>query len=519
MNSASVTDVDHQEGTRGPGTTPTPARWSVVLAVTLLALATRVSRYPSWRLLALGGGDYDPAVMYAASASFVKGHLPYRDFVFLHPPGVLVGLAPFAWLGDTLGDANGLALARAAAILLGTLNTFLVCLLLRRLGSLPVLAGGGLYASWSVVVYTEQLPLLESFLATALLVALLLVRRPRSRAHFLAGAVLGVAVMVKVWAVLDLLLVGAFLLVRFRSRALGWFSAGAAVGGCLLGLPFLLAAPARMWQMIVVAQAGRPDDGVRLLTRAVMSGPAPFLDGRLYRAGTVAGLVLLISLCAVVIVMRLRSAPRRQWMSDEQVWWAVIALAHVALLVLAPAFYAHYAVFAAAPLALVLGSGVANLTARDGRHARWLAPAVLAVVVLLALGSTWGSWTRAQNAARIPAGERAALTRWAHSHDCVKVSIADRVLIDEVSDALDGGCSFEVDPYGVELFEASQGRPRPRVWGESAWQDLMRADGVILPADVSRWSFTDSQRAAFLAEFVHEGDVGGRGLWGRSPRG
>jgi hypothetical protein len=46
-------------------------------------------------------GNYDDGVHFAAAMGVIHDLLPYRDFVFLHPPGVLLALAPFA---DVLGE-------------------------------------------------------------------------------------------------------------------------------------------------------------------------------------------------------------------------------------------------------------------------------------------------------------------------------------------------------------------------------------------------------------------------------
>ena len=56
----------------------------------------------------LGGGlqglhGYDDSVDLVARA-LVHGALPYRDFLLLHPPGMILGLSPFAVLGVLTGD-------------------------------------------------------------------------------------------------------------------------------------------------------------------------------------------------------------------------------------------------------------------------------------------------------------------------------------------------------------------------------------------------------------------------------
>ena len=43
----------------------------------------------------------------AAAAQFAEGIMPYRDFMFLHPPGVVLLLTPFALIGRFVGTAGG----------------------------------------------------------------------------------------------------------------------------------------------------------------------------------------------------------------------------------------------------------------------------------------------------------------------------------------------------------------------------------------------------------------------------
>ena len=104
----------------------------VVAAVFTVALAARAA------IVALGGGlrgmgNYDDGVYFSASVALLHGRLPYRDFLFLQPPGILVALAPFASLAPLVGDADAFVGGPATAFLvLGALNAVLVVLVLRR---------------------------------------------------------------------------------------------------------------------------------------------------------------------------------------------------------------------------------------------------------------------------------------------------------------------------------------------------------------------------------------------------
>ena len=63
--------------------------------------------------------SYDDGVYFSASALLVRGLLPYRDFVFVHPPGIAYFLAIVSWIGNA---AHGFAAARILATLVGAAN-------------------------------------------------------------------------------------------------------------------------------------------------------------------------------------------------------------------------------------------------------------------------------------------------------------------------------------------------------------------------------------------------------------
>ena len=92
-------------------------RWIFVL-IGVVAFGIRVVPVLSGTgLYALA--SYDGSVYYTAAAGLAHGLLPYRDFLLLHPPGIAIALLPFALIGEHVGDAQGLAVARVAWMALG----------------------------------------------------------------------------------------------------------------------------------------------------------------------------------------------------------------------------------------------------------------------------------------------------------------------------------------------------------------------------------------------------------------
>jgi alpha-1,2-mannosyltransferase len=233
----------------------------VVLIFTVAFLA-RLS--PTLRGSGLYGLNfYDDGVHYAAATGFVHGRLPYRDFLLLHPPGIVLALTPFALLAHWVGDAQGFALARVSFMLLGAGNALLVARFLRPVGTFAAWFGGLFYAVFWPAVYSEHTVLLEGLANTCLLVALLLIsaagsaERPTATRVVVAGGLLGVAASIKIWGVLPVLLLFGCLLFSAGIRRALLFLVGAGVGATLVCLPFFVMAPGAMWRMVVLDQLQR----------------------------------------------------------------------------------------------------------------------------------------------------------------------------------------------------------------------------------------------------------------------
>ena len=68
-----------------------------------------------------GAVDYDEGVYIEAAWALRHGFLPWRDFVFVHPPGILLWLAPLTVGGPKLA----LLLGRLGSALAGATNVVL----------------------------------------------------------------------------------------------------------------------------------------------------------------------------------------------------------------------------------------------------------------------------------------------------------------------------------------------------------------------------------------------------------
>ena len=207
----------------------------VALALFALAFAARLT--PVLRGGGLVGlGNYDDGVHYAAAAALVAGLLPYQDFLLLHPPAILLLLSPFAALAHLVGDPHALAAARLGWMALGGVNALLVARVLLPLSGTAALVGGVGYAVFFPAVYSEHTVLLEAPATTCLLVSLVLLRVTEAQPYasparvLAAGAVLGASITLKIWGIVPVLVVVAWLLLRRRRPdALRFLAGGAAI--------------------------------------------------------------------------------------------------------------------------------------------------------------------------------------------------------------------------------------------------------------------------------------------------
>ncbi len=386
--------------------------------------------------------DYDEGVYFSSASLLLDGVLPYRDSVFVHPPGLLVFLSFTSWTRSFLGIDGAFALSRWIAALLGTINVLLVARLLLRwpLSWWAALAGAAFYATYPEIVQSERGPFLEPLLnlvclslATAVVTAATSTQRTRS--IWLAGVLAGAAVSIKLWALLWV--AGAFwgLSAFATRRQLLQFLAAAAVGWAIIVLPFALQAPAAFFMQTGLFHAWRPPDGI---------------TERLPRVEQIIALrhlasPLLALLMLVVLVIRRGAA--------LTVAARVIALAFVLTLAAffsSPSYWAQYNAHLIASEAVLAGALVGSLSPR----ARWGAAALITLSLGLSI---------AQCVKRAEGDDRHLLLARSplrSTSDCVFTfepgwSLAAGRLPPRV-----GPAPMIVDSYAHQLLEAVQGGQR-----------------------------------------------------------
>jgi alpha-1,2-mannosyltransferase len=365
---------------------PASRYWLWAIAVAAIAFFVRL--VPVLRGGGLFGiGNYDDGVYYAAATGLIHGLLPYQDFLLLHPPGMLLLLAPFALLAQLIGDSYGFAVARLAWMVLGAVNAVLVSRILRPVGMVAAVFGGLGYAVFYPAVYSEKSTLLECPATTALLLAMLLLQPlvhdtslPRGKA-FAAGALLGLTITIKVWGVVTVLIVLGWLLLLRRYGAALRVMIGSAVSATVICLPFFAAAPTAMWNQIVRDQVSRRGgNDVTVLWRLDEIAGLGII-GRPHMPITVVALIALLGCAALA------------WGYREARLAVLLMLGQGLFLLTTPTWFAHFAGFTAAPIALTGGAAIDRLIALIRAGPARIAVGVVAAGALFVYSSGWATVT------------------------------------------------------------------------------------------------------------------------------
>jgi hypothetical protein len=502
-------------------------RW-LVPVVGVVAFVARL-----WPVLVVGTlrgvHAYDDGVHLAIAQRLIAGVLPYRDEVFLHPPGIAVLLAPVAALAGLVGDSWSLALARLLFMTLGAVNAMLIARILARRGMVAAAIGGGAYALAGVTVGTEHTVFLETPINLGLLLALAAIARTGAgsparspvvaRALAVSGIALGLAATFKIWVALDVVVLGALVVARWGLPAvvrwLGWCLAGAAP----VLLPFAVLARGRMWFDVLTAQSRRPLQAKDLLERLGAVGPAG--DVHVPRIALTVGLVAILLLaCAVApaVVMLWRRTGPAAW--PDPVWWGLLAGLQMTALAMAPSFYFHYLAFVAPALCLLLGAGVGHLVAavraRGGRTAR----AGTAVIVAMAIS---GAIALATVAPPLPTSGRVdnvVLAEFASAHDCLWARNPSYLQVaDATARQIGRRCPATMDPVGAWLVLSAGGTvpgSRARTLDDLILDELAASDGALLAVGHTRQGLGSRSRTYLAKHFARAGRTGQIEMWTRT---
>jgi alpha-1,2-mannosyltransferase len=468
-------------------------RGLLVTAIFAVAFAARLAMvYQRGGSLA-DSPSYDTGVYYAAADAFVHGRMPYHDFTLVHPPAVMLAIAPFAVLGRVTTDHVGFVVGGLCWMALGGVNALLVLRISRRLqlGTAASTIGALTYALWYESTRTEYALRLEPLGNLLVLLGLLAFVESsysqRRRYSIGCGAALGAAASVKIWYAVPLLLVIAWhALDRRRRSQVAWATAGAIAALLVLDGPFFVYAPRRMWHMVVTDQFGRPYTGgspIRRLANIASSGQTTrHTPATLIAVVALAGAIACLVLCALAWRNRAGRLP------------CVLMLAELAVLMSSPSFFLYYADYLAPALALTVAAAAAHLLgtayaerppSRRGllRASAW-APVVAAAASVVLIDTLNPMLAVSPSPDRFLQG-RVAAARCVQSDTPMAL-----IQLDVLSRDLANGCQVWVDVIG-RTYEAPLkptgtvgGRPATRTtyapWQHALRQYLLSGDALVV---------------------------------------
>ncbi len=333
----------------------------VIAAVTVLALGLRLF-YLTRPGYLVGVTEYDDGSYFGSAIRLVHGVLPYRDFVFVQPPGITLLMAPVALLSRVIGTDAGLAVARVLTMLAGAAGVALAGLLVRHRGALAALLACGVVAVYPDSVSSAHTLLVEPWLVLFCLAGAVAVFdgdqiTSSGRRLIWGGAAFGFAGVIEAWAIVPVLVI-AVLGVRLPRRT-AIYLGGVAAGFAVPVLPFAALAPRNFYDSVITAQVGDRVNAARMplwYRLRQMSGFANEPHVRhLFVAGVLALIVMFVIVaCAAALLLTRRLPPPIEW-------FAYASAAAVVGIFLWPAqFHYHFSGF----LAPFLGLSVALPAAR-----------------------------------------------------------------------------------------------------------------------------------------------------------
>lgn len=310
----------------------------------LPALVTAVGFVTALLVRVLPGGlkgavDYDEGVYVAAALALLDGRFPWRDFAFVHPPGVILWLVPAA----LAGPKAALLIGRVLAALVGALNTVMLGRLVRGWAGVAAAVFLGL---WWETVLTDRGVYLEPLMNAAGLGALLLLHDAPSRKRVVAAGVLcalavGFKLLGGLWCVI------AFITCPRELRAR--LVASAVVTFAVLFLPFVALAPSEAFFELITVHSVRPPDGdLELLIRLREMFVARSLDATIL----------------MVLLLPFAVTGARRWLGRGVLLGLTLM---VGLFLSMAAFWNQYDAALAPLIALLLGLGLAGLVERLGQ--------------------------------------------------------------------------------------------------------------------------------------------------------
>lgn len=460
---------------------------------------------------------FDDGLHYLASFNALHGVLPYRDFAFLHPPGIVEFLLPFVFVGRWLGHHEALSVARLSVVAIGVLNVLLVTKIALTCQRSAALIAGLLAACYSQSLITDRQIWLEPILSAFCLAGAVLLPRVITsgslRHAIYAGLLFGAGSSVKIWG---FFYVGGAVLWLVWNRA---FRKAIAIAGAALlmwitlVLPFAFFAPHAFLYDVFFVHNARPADG--LVSRAGrFSSVLGFDPTRGAQLPTPILVVAAIVLAALLIVVSRASR-------IGQFWTLMTVVIAVAFLI-SPTFYLHYADFAGPPLAIVAGISLSDLMRRL-RKQRFLFLCIPGLFTLLLIGQAAQGIRVAWREQPVPRDLGSI-----RSTKCLWVSRPGLALAASWFNPIRRDCRYWIDPYGEGIISLLKHHQRAEFsrhnfralgpWQMQLRQQLAQASAAVIETNKVTQQWSRATEEYFGLNFVRVGGDSQIQIWRRASR-
>lgn len=524
----------------------------VILAFTLLALGIRFFTLTRSGYLT-GVTEYDDGVYLGGAVRLLQGALPYHDFAYVQPPGILLLMVPVALLTKITTMTHAMAAARILTVLASTACVPLAGSLMRYRGTLVTLVTCGFLAIYPDDITTAHTLILEPWMNLLAIAGVCAAfhggRLAGPRRLLWAGVLIGVAGSVKFWAGLPAVVLLVVCLLPAgdpgvspadrRRRSLRYVY-GLLIGFLVPVLPFALVAPSSFVRSTLADQVARAGSYVpRSMRLAHITGLIDFLSGKAHLTlnagthslfasggaaatpGTSAGwlpyLVFLIGVAVVAAGYLLQPGKP----SPLESFALVTTVFATGAIVFYSAFFYHYPDFGAPWLAISVGGAFGALS--SGRLADWLGARFPAIRGFAGGGAAAArAWFTGVIAvflvllAAFQAREISGLAAPDIFHDEAAIPAGSCVVTDQISLAIAAnrftatrpGCPDVLDALAETLVLSNgvsvQGGAADHPNVVAAWQSILgKADYVWLsPNNWRRIPWTGQLTSWFKANFV-----------------
>lgn len=403
------------------------------------------------------GGD--GGVYYAASLNLIHGILPYRNFVFLQPPAIMIILSPFALLADLTSTRMGFEAARLLVYLVEFANCILLLWIIRWLSPIRIAIGLGVMALSVDMLETSGSILLEPFLITFCLggIALIFERDKLTLSKkrvFISGLLFGLGGATKAWAIVPVVVLLITVLTSYREN-IYQFSSGIVAGFGATVLPFILLCPRQLFDQVILTQAMRtrepPSTIGRLLDLVGFPGFSQLLFPAFFVTSSAALLLLGFGL---TMNSQLRRFKRHRSPLEKFVLWTVGTIA--AMLLLARPFFFHYPAFLTPFVAILLSiQPYSHPTTKNTRDQSSLTtPLVITAITCLMLATAVLDYYRAQDPPPGTDWIAVEFMNYIPSGSCLLAWPVSFALLSNKYTGDSPKCPHVVDWYGTERYYA-----------------------------------------------------------------